>query len=666
MTVSSETYTPVSVAGDDSTLSFAVNFQITSEDDLLVRIKDADGDFTTKAIDTNYTVTGSGNRSGQTDYTTSNVVFNSGQAPLSTETVVITRVTDKQQSTQYLEARSFPSITTTVALDKLTLAVQDLKEEIDRCVKIDPTISGTLGELTDSLTADYYLRRNTDNDGWSLDAGTTGNLDAHTLTADSGSVSVEPGDSIAVVGGTDVTTSISGSTLTITYSGSGATDEQIQDIAGAMWTGNTETGITITYQDADGTIDAVVSDTTVAGDSGSTGITPGDTLTIAGGTNCTTAMSGDTLTVNVDDSFLSNTGDIGTGSYDFGGADDFEIPNSATPTVDTDGQIAIDTTVTDFSHGILKYYSGEEMAVVAVPIAQLTSPTDTYVVKYNATADEFQLAADSGAAGGDSWTDAVDSDIVPTGADGLYDLGTSTDRFAELHIDSFEINGSTTITGFTGTDATIVSGTAGTSGDLAIWDANGDIVDGPTPPSGTIVGHTDTQTLTNKTISLTSNTVSGTTAEFNTALSDGSFATLAGTETLTNKTIDANSNTITDLPYDVAFVAGYDSTFTKEDLVVQTYAKVVMTRTGEIVGDVGALETAATGAALVLDIEKNGTTIFSTKPQFAASSTSYTSGTLKTDGTEDFVSGDVLTFKITQIGSTTAGQGVTFTLKTEV
>ena len=46
-----------------------------------------------------------------------------------------------------------------------------------------------------------------------------------------------------------------------------------------------------------------------------------------------------------------------------------------------------------------------------------------------------------------------------------------------------------------------------------------------------------TETLTNKSIDLTDNTLSGTTAEFNTALSDGSFTTLAGTETLTNKTL---------------------------------------------------------------------------------------------------------------------------------
>ena len=36
------------------------------------------------------------------------------------------------------------------------------------------------------------------------------------------------------------------------------TDEEIQDVVGAMFTGNTETGITATYQDSDGTIDLVI------------------------------------------------------------------------------------------------------------------------------------------------------------------------------------------------------------------------------------------------------------------------------------------------------------------------------------------------------------------------------------------------------------------------
>ena len=40
------------------------------------------------------------------------------------------------------------------------------------------------------------------------------------------------------------------------------TDEEIQDIVGAMLTGNTETGITVTYQDGDGTIDFAVASQT--------------------------------------------------------------------------------------------------------------------------------------------------------------------------------------------------------------------------------------------------------------------------------------------------------------------------------------------------------------------------------------------------------------------
>jgi len=53
----------------------------------------------------------------------------------------------------------------------------------------------------------------------------------------------------------------------------------------------------------------------------------------------------------------------------------------------------------------------------------------------------------------------------------------------------------------------------------------------------TLVGKATTDTLTNKSIDLTDNTLSGTIAEFNTALSDGTFVTIADNQTLTNKTL---------------------------------------------------------------------------------------------------------------------------------
>ena len=71
--------------------------------------------------------------------------------------------------------------------------------------------------------------------------------------------------------------------------------------------------------------------------------------------------------------------------------------------------------------------------------------------------------------------------------------------------------------------------------------------DGSTLTAGTFITTTSTNTLQNKSISLGSNTITGTTAQFNTALTDGSFATLAGSEVLTNKTIDTATNTISNL-----------------------------------------------------------------------------------------------------------------------
>lgn len=57
--------------------------------------------------------------------------------------------------------------------------------------------------------------------------------------------------------------------------------------------------------------------------------------------------------------FLLDTGDTGTGVYDFGGATSFEIPNAASPTVDASGEIAVDGT-----SGQLIYYNGAKKVLV--------------------------------------------------------------------------------------------------------------------------------------------------------------------------------------------------------------------------------------------------------------------------------------------------------------
>jgi hypothetical protein len=63
----------------------------------------------------------------------------------------------------------------------------------------------------------------------------------------------------------------------------------------------------------------------------------------------------------------------------------------------------------------------------------------------------------------------------------------------------------------------------------------------------TLVGKATIDTFTNKSIDLGSNTLTGSLAEFNSALQSDSFVSLTGSETLTNKTIDSDSNTITNI-----------------------------------------------------------------------------------------------------------------------
>ena len=69
-------------------------------------------------------------------------------------------------------------------------------------------------------------------------------------------------DTLTLVAGSNmtITTNASGDSITFAAAGgSSLSTEQVQDIVGAMFTGNTETNITATYQDSDGTIDLIAS-----------------------------------------------------------------------------------------------------------------------------------------------------------------------------------------------------------------------------------------------------------------------------------------------------------------------------------------------------------------------------------------------------------------------
>ena len=119
-----------------------------------------------------------------------------------------------------------------------------------------------------------------------------------------------------------------------------------------------------------------------------------------------------------------------------------------------------------------------------------------------------------------------------------------------------------------------------------------------------------------------------------------------------------------ELPYDIAFTAGFDKDMVAEDVAVATYGELVMARPGTFTGEAGYVGNAPVGSVLQVDVFKNGTTIYaSTKPQFAAGSTALTAGVLTVT---TFGANDRITFKVTAIGSSTVGKGVRFTLKGKV
>ena len=81
---------------------------------------------------------------------------------------------------------------------------------------------------------------------------------------------------------------------------------------------------------------------------------------------------------------------------------------------------------------------------------------------------------------------------------------------------------------------------------IRVWSGTEWVNVGTALPNNLITA-SSSDTFTNKTISLGSNTITGTLAQFNTAVSNADLASLAGSETLTNKTISGSSNTLSNI-----------------------------------------------------------------------------------------------------------------------
>jgi hypothetical protein len=141
MTVSSTTVKN-SYSGDGSNDTFVYGFKIFASSDLQVIIRSATGTETTKTLTTDYTVTGVGTASG------GNVVFEAAAIPTATETVVLIRNVPQTQAIDYIANDPFPAETHEEGLDRATMTIQQMQEEINRSIKLSKTNTMTSTEFT--------------------------------------------------------------------------------------------------------------------------------------------------------------------------------------------------------------------------------------------------------------------------------------------------------------------------------------------------------------------------------------------------------------------------------------------------------------------------------------------------------------------------------------
>jgi hypothetical protein len=195
-------------------------------------------------------------------------------------------------------------------------------------------------------------------------------------------------------------------------------------------------------------------------------------------------------------------------------------------------------------------------------------------------------------------TNFATKDTLPTGDSGKIVKGTEIDSEFNAIASAISSKADTASPTFTGTPA----GPTATAGSNTTQLATTAYVKGEVDSATTALAASATQTLTNKTIALGSNTVSGTLAEFNTAVTDANLASLAGSETLTNKTIALGSNTVSGTKSqfntavtDTDFAFANDFTGSNQSLGTNGYQKLP----GGLIMQWGELDVAADGTATV-------------------------------------------------------------------
>ena len=173
----------------------------------------------------------------------------------------------------------------------------------------------------------------------------------------------------------------------ISLSAAASTTEEIQDIVGAMFSSNSETNITVTYQDADGTIDLESLSGDITGVTAGTGLSGGGTsgaVTLnVDASQAITALTGGDLTIYEDANNADVSLKLGTSATEAlsievlnGGsnktAEEIKIKTSTASSTANHGKISVyidDAEILDIDDGGIDLASGMTFAINGSDIA---------------------------------------------------------------------------------------------------------------------------------------------------------------------------------------------------------------------------------------------------------------------------------------------------------
>ena len=332
-------------------------------------------------------------------------------------------------------------------------------------------------------------------------------------------IDIPSSQSIKISGGTGLSSTASGSTITLNLDNTSVT-------AGSYGSSSEVPTFTVDAQGrltAAGTA-AISTSFNIADDSSSTiTVNGGSTLKIAGGTGITSSVSGQTVTLDIDNTVVTTTGTqtltnktidiaVATGNV-------FQIQgNSITSYVGSGSNVVLSSspTITNL------YTTG-----TGINFAGSTSG-HTNVIASATASGTLTLPAATDTLVGKATTDTLTNKTIDGSNNTISNIGNSSLTNSSITIADDSSSTSSVSLGQTLKIAGGTGLTSSVSGNTITLDID-----------STVVTESSTDTLTNKSISLSTNTITGTIAEFNTALSDADFATLAGTETLSNKTLTA-------------------------------------------------------------------------------------------------------------------------------